>query len=195
MVPFPNEEYREFFVATAGATGALIGLLFVAVSVFPGRAKQAQTQVAFHNRASAALLVFTNALVLALAALVPGTSLGWWAVWLSATLLVFVAATVRSMVGGAGSWSVRRGSLGVVFALSLLAGFELYGGIRLVAGDQTAMSTLCYVLIGDLLVGISRAWQLVGLRDTGLLTSLRILAGLEPAAGRTDGAAMDDGVA
>ena len=75
----PSEEYREFFVAAAGAAAALIGLLFVAVSVFPERARQAQTQVAFHNRASAALLVFTNALVLSLAALVPGTTLGWWA--------------------------------------------------------------------------------------------------------------------
>jgi hypothetical protein len=71
------QEYHEFFVATAGATGALIGLLFVAVSVSPEQARQAQTRVTFHNRASAALLVFTNALVLSLAALVPGTTLGW----------------------------------------------------------------------------------------------------------------------
>jgi hypothetical protein len=177
------EEYREFFVAGAGAAGALIGLLFVAVSVFPERARQAQTQVVFHNRASAALLVFTNALVLSLAALVPGTSVGWWAIWMSGTVLIFVAATIRSILGGGDRRSGRRGSLGVVFALTLIAGFELYAGIRLVAGDQAAMSTLCYVLIGDLLVGISRAWQLVGLRDMGLLTSLRILAGLEPAAG------------
>ena len=173
----PSEEYREFFVAAAGAAGALIGLLFVAVSVFPERARQAQTQVAFHNRASAALLVFTNALVLSLAALVPGTTLGWWAIWMSATVVIFVAATVRSLIGATGRRSTRGGSLGVVFALLLIAGFELYAGIRLVAGDGTAMSTLSYVLIGDLLVGISRAWQLVGLRDTGLLTSLRILAG------------------
>jgi hypothetical protein len=180
------EEYREFFVAGAGAAGALIGLLFVAVSVFPERARQSQTQVLFHNRASAALLVFTNALVLSLAALVPGTSVGWWAVWMSGTVIVFVAATIRSILGSGDRRSGRRGSLGVVFALSLIAGFELYAGIRLVSGDQTAMSTLCYVLIGDLLVGISRAWQLVGLRDMGLVSSLRILAGLEPAAGRDD---------
>jgi hypothetical protein len=180
------EEYREFFVAGAGAAGALIGLLFVAVSVFPERARQAQTQVLFHNRASAALLVFTNALVLSLAALVPGTSVGWWAIWMSGTVSIFVAATVRSIIGGGDRRSGRRGSLGVVFALSLIAGFELYAGIRLVVDDQTAMSTLCYVLIGDLLVGISRAWQLVGLRDMGLLSSLRILAGLEPTVGPGD---------
>jgi hypothetical protein len=85
------QEYHEFFVATAGATGALIGLLFVAVSVSPEQARQAQTRVTFHNRASAALLVFTNALVLSLAALVPGTTLGWWAIVMSASVLIFAA--------------------------------------------------------------------------------------------------------
>jgi hypothetical protein len=34
------------------------------------------------------------------------------------------------------------------------------------------------VLIGDLGVGVSHAWQLAGLRDAGLLTLLRILAGI-----------------
>jgi hypothetical protein len=48
------------------------------------------------------------------------------------------------------------------------------------------VSTLSYVIIGDLGVGISRVWQLVGLRDTGLLTSLRILAGIAPAGDSND---------
>jgi hypothetical protein len=173
------QEYHEFFAATAGATGALIGLLFVAVSVHPGQARQAQTRVTFHNRASAALLVFTNALVLSLAALVPGTTLGWWAIVMSASVLIFAAATIRSIVANARHPSRRQGSLGVVIALLIIAGFELYAGIRLVVDtDFAAVSTLSYVIIGDLGVGISRAWQLVGLRDTGLLTSLRILAGI-----------------
>jgi hypothetical protein len=47
---------REFFVASAGATGALIGLLFVAVSVFPEHARQATPPVEFQTRSSAALL-------------------------------------------------------------------------------------------------------------------------------------------
>jgi hypothetical protein len=73
------DEYREFFIASAGAAAALIGLLFVAVSVSPDQARQATTRVQFQSRASAALLVFTNALVISLSALVPGVSLGWWA--------------------------------------------------------------------------------------------------------------------
>jgi hypothetical protein len=180
------QEYHEFFVATAGATGALIGLLFVAVSLYPEQARQAQTRVTFHNRAAAALLVFTNALVLSLAALVPGTTLGWWAIVMGASVLIFAAATMRSIVANA-RHPTRRGSLGVVIALLIIAGFELYAGIRLVVDtDFAAVSTLSYVIIGDLGVGISRAWQLVGLRDTGLLTSLRILAGIAPAGDSND---------
>jgi hypothetical protein len=56
----------------------------------------------------------------------------------------------------------------------------LSAGIRLLgAFDDNAMQTLCYVVIGDLTFGIARAWQLVGLRETGVLTSLRVLAGRE----------------
>ena len=78
------------------------------------------------------LLVFTNALVLSLAALVPGTTLGWWAIVMSASVLIFAAATIRSIVANARHPSRRQGSLGVVIALLIIAGFELYAGIRLV---------------------------------------------------------------
>ena len=134
MIP---QEYHEFFVAT-GATAALIGLRFVAVSVNPEQARQAQTRVAFHNRASAALLVFANALVLSPAALVPGTTLGWRAIVMSASVLIFAAATIRSIGANARHPSRRQGSLGVVIALLIIAGFELYAEIRLVVDTDFA---------------------------------------------------------
>jgi hypothetical protein len=194
LSPVIPAEYHDFFLATAGATGALIGLLFVAVSVHPEQASQAQTRDTFHNRASAALLVFTNALVLSLAALVPGTTLGWWAIVMSASILIFAAATTRSIVANARHPSRWQGSLSVVVALLIIAGLEMYAGIRLVVDtDSAAMSTLSYVIIGDLGIGISRGWQLVGLRDTGPLTSLRILAGIAPADGQRHNATSQTG--
>jgi hypothetical protein len=106
---------------------------------------------------------------------------------MSANVLIFAAATIRSIVANARHPSRRQGSLGVVIALLIITGFELYAGIRLVVDtDFAAVSTLSYVIIGDLGVGISRASQLVGLRDTGLLTSLRILAGIAPAGDGND---------
>ncbi|MFC3455267.1 hypothetical protein [Amycolatopsis speibonae] len=50
------DEFREFAVAAAGTSGALIGLLFVALSVFPERIWKAATHVEYHARASAALI-------------------------------------------------------------------------------------------------------------------------------------------
>jgi hypothetical protein len=86
MIP---EEYRAFFTAAAGAGGALIGLLFVAITVSPEGAQHVDTRTEFRIRASTALLVFSNALALSLAALVPRISLGWWCLVTSLGLLAF----------------------------------------------------------------------------------------------------------
>ena len=172
------EEYREFFVAATGAAGALIGLLFVAVSVFPEHARRATTRVQFHSRASAALLVFTNALVISLAALVPGVSLGWWAVIAGGAVIVFALGTARSVAEAARRREARGDAIWLVLGLLVIGGFEVYAGTRLVTGlDLDAVQTLNYVVIGDLAYGISRAWQLVGLRNTGLWSSLLLIAG------------------
>ena len=172
------EEYREFFVAATGAAGALIGLLFVAVSVFPEHARRATTRVQFHSRASAALLVFTNALVISLAALVPGVSLGWWAVIAGGAVIVFALGTARSVAEAARRREARGDAIWLVVGLLVIGGFEVYAGTRLVTGlDLDAVQTLNYVVIGDLAYGISRAWQLVGLRNTGLWSSLLLIAG------------------
>jgi hypothetical protein len=171
-------EYHEFFVATAGASGALIGLLFVAVSVFPERARHADTRVEYRARASAALLVFSNALVLSLAALIPRIDLGWWACASAVSVLLFAAATARSVItaarGGKRHWALA----GLVIALLTIAFFEFYGGIRLIIDDTDtgAIGMLDYVVIGDIAAGIARAWQLVAMRDTGVVSSLRTLA-------------------
>jgi hypothetical protein len=67
----------------------------------------------------------------------------------------------------------------LVVALIGIAGVEAYGGIEQLrdSNGTNGLTTLDYVLIAMLVVGIARAWQLVGLRDTGLISSLRTLAG------------------
>lgn len=171
-------DYREFFVASAGATGALVGLLFVAVSVFPELARDASTRVEYHARSSAALVVFTNALLLSLVALVPDVDLGWWCVGAGLEVLAFAVAMARSVVAAArrqhGHWNL----LTLVTVLLLVAGFEFSAGVHLIAdhGDIGSIRTIQYVIIGDIALGIARAWQLVNMHDTGLFSSLRIIA-------------------
>ncbi|MEU5398248.1 hypothetical protein ABZ348_02965 [Streptomyces sp. NPDC005963] len=175
------EEYRDFFTAAAGATGALAGLLFVAISLAPHQGAGTAGSTGFRTLASAALLVFTDALVLSLAALVPGVDLGWWSAAGGLCVLAFALAALRVRDGAAGRpYGLAAGLLSIVV-------FEIWAGILLVRdpSDLGAVRVLCYLVVADLICGMAWAWQLASMRDTGLVASLRLLARGEETASAT----------
>jgi hypothetical protein len=183
-----TEAFREFFGATAATAGTLTGLLFVALSVERGKYRAAGAAVIKEVRSAAALLAFSNALVIALFSLVPGTNVGWPSSALGVTGLLFTAAAIRSILTSGSPRRQQLRQIGLIRALLLIFGAELIAGIvaLIEPGSTTAPEIVGYALVGSLIVGVGRAWELVGNRDTSIATSLAVLAGRMPSRYGTD---------
>jgi hypothetical protein len=170
--------FESFFAAMAGAAAALIGLLFVAISVAPHRLVEAETRVESQTLAGSALLAFSNVLVFSTVALIPDLTIGWLAIALGAGGLAFAASQGRALL--AEHHHGPRSAL-LVVGLIVVCGWEAVEGVLVEIDphhDTSAISTIAGLLVGSLAVGIGRAWRLVGMRDTGLGSSLsRLLRG------------------
>ena len=69
MIP---DSFTNFFVASAGAGAALLGLLFVSISISPEDKISENAEVELRVSAQGALTLLINAFFISLAALLPG---------------------------------------------------------------------------------------------------------------------------
>jgi hypothetical protein len=159
------ENIHEFFTASASVAGALIGLLFVAISVASDRLSRDKEGAQVHRiRASAALTAFTNALAVSLFALVPGDKIGPTALSVAAAGLAFVVASLLSLIRRREvRWATARDAvfltgLVIVFVLQLWDGID----VTVHPGDSGTVDTIAILVIVCFLIGIARSWELIG---------------------------------
>ncbi len=171
--------YETLLTAIATSAAALIGLLFVAISVTDRHRPADQPVVIKQVRAAASILCFTNAITVSLFGLVPGNNIGYPATVTAVGGILFTLAGSRSIFA---SHLPRRywwQQIAFIAGMLTVFAFELDSGLALLGQphDASAAHELCDLLIILLIVGIARAWELVGDRDTGVLASLLALAG------------------
>ena len=156
---------HDFFATSGGVSGALIGLLFVAISVSAQRlAKEGAESQPHRVRAAAALTAFTNALTISLFGLLPGEKIGWTSVTVSIAGIAFVAATLLSLV------RLRQVNMKTARDLLFLVGLIAIFAIQLAEGwsvalnpaDSSGVDTIAFEVVVCFLIGIARSWELIG---------------------------------
>ena len=174
MVPV---SYHDFFGGCATVAGALIGLLFVAISVSPEKLAGDKASADHQVKAGAAFSGLINTLVIALLALLPGTGLGAASIALASTGLASTIGLII-LLWREHKERIRLGQVFVLVALIVLYGLQLANGTQLdgSARDVNAVDNQGVLAIAFFLFAIARAWQLVGARDTSLLSTVAAMA-------------------
>jgi len=157
-------DIHDFFAASAGVAGALIGLLFVAISVSGERLARAEASSQIPRlRAYGALVSFTNALTVSLFALLPDESIGTVSLVVAILGLLFIAASLLSLIRLRQVRATTRDALFLV-VLAVLFVWQLISAINVMGdpGDSNAVENIAIVVIACFLIGIFRAWELIG---------------------------------
>jgi hypothetical protein len=171
-------EYHDFLVASTQASAALIGLLFVAITLAPDRVFGSQAEAGRQARALSAFTAMANILFISFASLIPGIPIGPVVVGIAAVAVLQTLGLLPLLM----SWRAE----GVLWRslLLLLGSFAIYGGeiavgIQLWQGppDTGSLTGLLELLLGAYAIGLGRAWELLGAPRTGLLS--RLLARLD----------------
>jgi Ohr subfamily peroxiredoxin len=167
MVPV---SYHDFFGGCATVAGALIGLLFVAISVSPEKLTGDRAVVDHQVKAGAAFSALVNTLLISLVALLPS---GGIADTVTIVAAVGLSSTVGLIIIGYRERQDRMRPRQILMLLVLLVmyGLQLANGIRLEGSPSNAglINDEGVLAIVFFVFAIERAWQLVGARETGLL--------------------------
>ena len=165
MVP---DTFQEFFLASVGAAGAFVGLLFVAISVAPEQIAQEALPIERRALAANAFFALLNAFFISMIALMPGASIGPASITLGALGDAASLSLVWELIHHKGHRRRLFYQIGLLLGGLLLYGAELDYGIKLThdPGAVQYVHSIATLLLGLYALGIARAWQLVGGRGS-----------------------------
>lgn len=177
MVPDTMENY---FLGSTGAGAALVGLIFVAISLWP-KERVGAAPPNWRAVAGGAFFALINAFFVSLCALNPSLNFGW------PILIIGLMGLVNSILLGiplfkrVPDWkkalSVIIANRVMVFMSLITYTVEGYFGIRLLLkpDDAFAVGGIAIVLICVYALGLIRAWELLGIEQIGLRSWLNPL--------------------
>ncbi|MGH2487080.1 MAG: hypothetical protein ACRDHE_13810 [Ktedonobacterales bacterium] len=185
-----SSQFANYFLASAGAGAALIGLLFVAISVRPEHTLGGGAHPVRRGVASGAFTALTNAFFVSMFALIPQTNVGVVALIVGVVDVIITLRLGRATLldrrrarGKKGRWgALSRYAVTLVGSVTLYA-FEAFTGMELLLHPHAGGTIigLAEILLGVYAVGLARSWELLGGPSSGISRWLNPLQDLEDA--------------
>jgi hypothetical protein len=183
-----SNQFANYFLASAGAGAALIGLLFVAISVRPEHTLGGGAHPVRKGVASGAFTALTNAFFVSMYALIPQANLGVMALMVGVVDVVITLRLGRGLLrenvlaaGHKRRW-VAVSRLALTLGVSLtLYGYEAFSGVALIRDPHATgyVVGLTTILLGVYAVGLARSWELLGGPSSGVSRLLNPLQDLQ----------------
>jgi hypothetical protein len=166
-------EFQPFFSASVAASAALIGLLFVSVSIAPERVFGLQSDAVRQAQALSAFTALANVFFISMMALIPQVLFGLVVTIVSLPAIVQTLALLSLVKPWRLSGILGRGMF-LLLASAAIYGYELSVGIQMwrSPGSVGNVINLVFILIGAYAIGLGRAWELLGAPRTGVLSYL-----------------------
>src|SRR5215469_7396118 len=164
-------EFANFFIASASAGAALVGLLFVAVSIAPDQMVTHRAPMERQAVAGSAFTALINAFFISLVALIPHLNIGLVIVPFSCLCLLTSLIQAWPLLRLHKGWlSLLRRAFLILLSF-FLYGSELVNGLQL--NNDPSQVGIVYVLLvcllGAFALGLTRAWELLGVHRYGLM--------------------------
>jgi len=154
------KEWSDFYVATAGASAALSGLIFVGVSISLNRILSFPT---LPERAIIALILLVNILIVSVLMLVPGQSLFVQGLELSllATGVWFAASRIdRNIYRNVDKQFMKQHKFSIAFNQFSLIPY-MVAGVLMLLGHENGVYWLAPAILSSFIKGVSDGWVML----------------------------------
>jgi hypothetical protein len=165
--------YANFFIASAGASAAILGLLVVAVSVVNADDVNPTTRERRTVLAGSAFVALVDIFIVSIVALTGGSVVFGLSSLAMAAVGLLATKQLVSRAKGAGNFSLKfqTGKLNIAFASLSVGGYSAQLGLAMALLANTQSGALQHGLVLVIVVlycsALGRAWEVTGITRRG----------------------------
>lgn len=163
--PLVPADFQPFFSSSVAASAALIGLLFVAVSIAPERVFGPEAEAARQAQALSAFSALANIFFISLTSLIPGVVFGLVVTIVAIPAMVQTVALLLLVPHWRSAGIVWRGVF-LFLASAVIYSYEFAIGVQMwrTPTNVGLLVNLLLLIVGAYAIGLGRAWELLGAR-------------------------------